>query len=164
MEGGTMSCTVSAESLVGELNNKRAISPLAGKLAPKEMLGKLRWTVPPARLTKYADNDKQRNQTTAKHEQDEFEARARKAEADKVKAKEQEAAGKQAREIIAGILFDDGRGRIDFTKTERVKSNASAHLDKAIKGGRDLKQALKEIITYRDKEYAAVEVARERVG
>jgi phosphoglucomutase len=38
MEGGTMSGTVSAKSLIGELKRKRAISPLAGKLAPKEML------------------------------------------------------------------------------------------------------------------------------
>jgi phosphoglucomutase len=38
MEGGTMSGTVSAKSLVGELKRNRAISPLAGKLAPKEML------------------------------------------------------------------------------------------------------------------------------
>jgi len=33
-----MSGTVSAKSLIGELKRKRAISPLAGKLAPKEML------------------------------------------------------------------------------------------------------------------------------
>ena len=33
-----MSGTVSAKSLIGELEGKRAISPLAGKLAPKEML------------------------------------------------------------------------------------------------------------------------------
>jgi len=33
-----MSGTVSAKSLVGELKRKRPISPLAGKLAPKEML------------------------------------------------------------------------------------------------------------------------------
>jgi len=38
MEGGTVSGTVSAKSLIGELKRKRAISPLAGKLAPKEML------------------------------------------------------------------------------------------------------------------------------
>jgi phosphoglucomutase len=38
MEGGTMSGTVSAKSLIRELKRKRAISPLAGKLAPKEML------------------------------------------------------------------------------------------------------------------------------
>jgi phosphoglucomutase len=38
MEGGTMSGTVSAKSLIGELNRKRVISPLAGKLAPKERL------------------------------------------------------------------------------------------------------------------------------
>jgi phosphoglucomutase len=38
MEGGTMSGTVSAKSLIGELKRKRAISSLAGKLAPKEML------------------------------------------------------------------------------------------------------------------------------
>jgi phosphoglucomutase len=38
MEGGTMSSTVSAKSLIGELKRKRTISPLAGKLAPKEML------------------------------------------------------------------------------------------------------------------------------
>jgi len=38
MEGGTMSSTVSAKSLIGELKRKRPISPLAGKLAPKEML------------------------------------------------------------------------------------------------------------------------------
>jgi phosphoglucomutase len=38
MEGGTMSGTVSAKSLIGELQRKRTISPLAGKLAPKEML------------------------------------------------------------------------------------------------------------------------------
>jgi phosphoglucomutase len=38
MEGGTMSGTVSAKSVIGELKRKRAISPLAGKLAPKEML------------------------------------------------------------------------------------------------------------------------------
>ena len=33
-----MSGTLSAKSLIGELNRKRAISALAGKLAPKEML------------------------------------------------------------------------------------------------------------------------------
>jgi hypothetical protein len=33
-----MSGTVSAKSLIGELRRKRAISPFAGKLAPKEML------------------------------------------------------------------------------------------------------------------------------
>ena len=33
-----MSGTVRAKSLIGELKRKRAISPLAGKLAPKEML------------------------------------------------------------------------------------------------------------------------------
>jgi len=33
-----MSRTVSAESLFGQLNRKREISPLAGKLAPKEIL------------------------------------------------------------------------------------------------------------------------------
>ena len=33
-----MSGTVSAKSLIGEPKKKRAISPLAGKLAPKEML------------------------------------------------------------------------------------------------------------------------------
>ena len=33
-----MSGTVSAKSLIGELQRKRTISPLAGKLAPKEML------------------------------------------------------------------------------------------------------------------------------
>jgi len=33
-----MSGTVSAKSLIGELKRKRPISPLAGKLAPKEML------------------------------------------------------------------------------------------------------------------------------
>jgi len=33
-----MSGTVSAKSLIGELKSKRTISPLAGKLAPKEML------------------------------------------------------------------------------------------------------------------------------
>jgi phosphoglucomutase len=38
MEGGTMSGNVGAKSAVGELKRKRAISPLAGKLAPKEML------------------------------------------------------------------------------------------------------------------------------
>jgi phosphoglucomutase len=38
MEGGTMSGTVGAKSLIGELNKKRAISSLAGKLAPKEIL------------------------------------------------------------------------------------------------------------------------------
>jgi phosphoglucomutase len=38
MEGGTMSGTVSAKSLIGELKRKRAISTLAGKLAPEEML------------------------------------------------------------------------------------------------------------------------------
>jgi phosphoglucomutase len=38
MEGGTMSGTLSAKSLIGALNRKRAISALAGKLAPKEML------------------------------------------------------------------------------------------------------------------------------
>jgi phosphoglucomutase len=37
MEGGTMSGTVSAKSLIGELKRTRPISPLAGKLAPKEM-------------------------------------------------------------------------------------------------------------------------------
>jgi phosphoglucomutase len=38
MEGGTMSGTVSAKSLIDELKRKRPISPLAAKLAPKEML------------------------------------------------------------------------------------------------------------------------------
>jgi phosphoglucomutase len=38
MEGGTMSGTVSAKSLIGDLPGKRTVSPLAGKLAPKEML------------------------------------------------------------------------------------------------------------------------------
>jgi phosphoglucomutase len=38
MEGQTMSGTVSAKSLIGELKRKRATSPLAGKLAPKEIL------------------------------------------------------------------------------------------------------------------------------
>jgi phosphoglucomutase len=38
MEGGTMSGNVSAKSLIHELKRKGAISPLAGKLAPKEML------------------------------------------------------------------------------------------------------------------------------
>jgi len=38
MEGRTMSGTVSAKSLIGELKRKRQISPLAGKLAPKEIL------------------------------------------------------------------------------------------------------------------------------
>jgi phosphoglucomutase len=38
MEGGTMSGTVSGKSLIDELKKKKAISPLAGKLAPKEML------------------------------------------------------------------------------------------------------------------------------
>jgi hypothetical protein len=33
-----MSGTVSEKSLIGERKKKRAISPLAGKLAPKEML------------------------------------------------------------------------------------------------------------------------------
>ena len=33
-----MSGTISAKSLIGEPKEKRAISPLAGKLAPKEML------------------------------------------------------------------------------------------------------------------------------
>jgi hypothetical protein len=38
MERGTMSGTVSVKSFIGELKRKRAISPLAGELAPKEML------------------------------------------------------------------------------------------------------------------------------
>jgi len=38
MEGGILSDTVSAKSLIGELQRKRTISPRAGKLAPKEML------------------------------------------------------------------------------------------------------------------------------
>jgi len=38
MEGGSMSGTVSAKSLIGEPKKMRAISPLAGKLAPKVML------------------------------------------------------------------------------------------------------------------------------
>ena len=33
-----MSGTVSAKSLIGELKRKRPISPLAGTMAPKEML------------------------------------------------------------------------------------------------------------------------------
>jgi phosphoglucomutase len=38
MEGGTMSGNVGAKSVIGELKRKRVISPLAGKVAPKEML------------------------------------------------------------------------------------------------------------------------------
>jgi phosphoglucomutase len=38
MEGGIMSGSVSAKSLIHELERKGPISPLAGKLAPKEML------------------------------------------------------------------------------------------------------------------------------
>jgi phosphoglucomutase len=38
MEGGTMSGSVSAKSLIDELKKKRAISPLAGKLGPKDTL------------------------------------------------------------------------------------------------------------------------------
>jgi hypothetical protein len=38
MEGGSMSGTVSAKSLIGEPKKKRTISPLAGKLPPKEIL------------------------------------------------------------------------------------------------------------------------------
>jgi hypothetical protein len=126
---------------------------------------KLEWLTKPATLKKF-DETGIRNQTTAKHDQDAFAEKAKKAEADKEYQKAQDAALRQINLLIDGIQFKDASGtRIAYGKTEAAKDVCRKHLANAQAGKRkrDLTVVAREIQKYINDEYEKAEKATERV-
>ena len=125
---------------------------------------RLKWLVKPAKVQKLYENEKVRNQTTAQHEQDSFVEKARKSEAAAEYQKKQDAAKKQLDQMIENVQFVDGlRGRIAHGKTDAVKLTLRRHVEKAVKGNRDLTVVVKEVNSYIEKQYEEAEKALERV-
>jgi hypothetical protein len=123
---------------------------------------KLKWLVKPARLAKF--DEKPRTLVNAYQEQEEFAARAKKAEADKAQAAKQASLKKELDAFIGNILFVDGlRGQVDHSKTEKIKTACVKHLERGIKEKRDLTAVAKEIRNFVSEEYEKVEKASERV-
>jgi hypothetical protein len=120
--------------------------------------------VKPASLKKYAENVKRVNNVAAQREQEAFVEKARKSEAADKHAKEQQQHLKQLNEIIEGrIMFDNGRGQVDYTKNERVTKECEAIRDKAVANKSDLAAACRQVIALIETRYEEVERARERV-
>jgi hypothetical protein len=123
---------------------------------------KLKWLTLPKKLQ--LENAAPRNETLAKREQDDFNARAKKAEADKAYQKKQDAALRQINDLIASFQLMDGiTGKIKHGATDAIKERARKHLAKAQENKRDLNEVARELRAFFQDVYEKDERSRERV-